>query len=438
MQQTVRLLGDLGERYGSEHKYHDLRSPAEAIKLLCVNQPAFQKELTEAHEHGIGYTVVQADEFLGYDDLHLPLGKNDLIVTPVVAGSGGGTGKILAGIGLIAAAVILAPVSGGTSVGFLGATGTGFLTASASVAIGSLGTSLLLGGVAELLSPQPTVPTVGGGSRTSPGENTNAAGPQGVSRATSGRQSYAFSGPANTVGVGATVPLVYGKVLIGSHLLSSRVEITSESDPTGAYFIQPDAKTVTVNGEKPSFKFEVLNGLRTRRWFYHQTKFADRQSGNGRFIQRKRSDILNFKVGEIDNVDPVIDFDADDVKSQNLQIFFELDQGLSRVIGSQLVPAFVTYEITIKKSKYDGESPVFARVRATVQGLLKKTQSYKWCHAIDVGHSGVEDNDTVVDAKVQLIDTDADNKNGRIRIRAIGYKNFRAKGENFTQDLVTD
>ena len=34
------------------------------------------------------------DEFLDYGDLHLPLGKNDLIVTPVVAGSGGGGGGI--------------------------------------------------------------------------------------------------------------------------------------------------------------------------------------------------------------------------------------------------------------------------------------------------------------------------------------------------------
>ena len=62
MQQTVRLLGDLGERYGSEHKYHDLRSPAEAIKLLCINEPEFLKEIAQAHEHGIGYTVVQADD----------------------------------------------------------------------------------------------------------------------------------------------------------------------------------------------------------------------------------------------------------------------------------------------------------------------------------------------------------------------------------------
>ncbi len=89
MQQTVRLLGDLGKRYGSEHEFFDLRSPAEAIKLLCINQPELLKELAEAHDHGIGYTVVQADQFLGYEELQLPLGKNDLVVTPVVAGSGG-------------------------------------------------------------------------------------------------------------------------------------------------------------------------------------------------------------------------------------------------------------------------------------------------------------------------------------------------------------
>ena len=286
MQQTVRLLGDLGERYGSEHKYYDLRSPAEAIKLLCINQPEFVKEIAQAHEHGIGYTVVQADEFLDYGDLHLPLGKNDLIVTPVVAGSGGGgggIGKILIGAALVAAAIANPAVGllGGGALGFgvvAGATVT--FGATLAAAAGTIGIGLLLTGIAQLLAPQPTVPTIGSGGggggsgdrRTSPGENTNATGPQGVSRATAGEQSYAFSGPANTVGVGATVPLVYGKVLIGSHLISSKVEVTSESDPTGAYFLPPGRDTITVNGEKPTFNFEVLNGLRTRRWFTHHSQ----------------------------------------------------------------------------------------------------------------------------------------------------------------------
>ena len=96
MQQVVRLLGDLGERYGVEHTYCNLRTPAEAIKLLCINIPALRDELVQAHEHGIGYRLIQAGADLGYEDLRLPIGSNDLILTPVIAGSGGGTSSILA------------------------------------------------------------------------------------------------------------------------------------------------------------------------------------------------------------------------------------------------------------------------------------------------------------------------------------------------------
>ncbi len=98
MQQVVRLLGDLGERYGAEHVYQNLRTPADAIKLLCINYPAFKTELVAAHESGIGYRVLQAGVDLKLDDLHLPIGQNDLVVTPVLVGQDG-AGQILAGIG---------------------------------------------------------------------------------------------------------------------------------------------------------------------------------------------------------------------------------------------------------------------------------------------------------------------------------------------------
>ena len=81
MQQTVRLLDDLGERWLRACLFQPALS-AEAIKLLCINHPALQKEHTEAHQYGVGYTLVQAGTFLGYDDLQLPLGKNDLVLAP--------------------------------------------------------------------------------------------------------------------------------------------------------------------------------------------------------------------------------------------------------------------------------------------------------------------------------------------------------------------
>ncbi|NBQ51417.1 MAG: tail assembly protein, partial [Marivivens sp.] len=249
MQQVVRLLGDLGERYGAEHTYYDLRTPADAIKLLCINSPAFLEELVYAHEHGVGYTVVQAGQFLGLDDLHLPLGKNDLVLTPVVVGSGGGgkavaIGAVVLGVALIATAV----VTGGTSLafglqGFALASGVKATTAlGLAAAAGNIGLALTLGGVAMLLAPQPTIPKLGGvdigggggarsGGLRGSGESSSTDGPQSVVRGTDGRQSYAYTGAANTVGVGATIPVAYGEVLIGSHLLSATVDVADESDP---------------------------------------------------------------------------------------------------------------------------------------------------------------------------------------------------------------
>jgi predicted phage tail protein len=439
MQQTVRLLGDLGERYGSEHKYHDLRSPADAIKLLCINSPAFQKELIEAHQHGIAYTLVQAGEFLDVKDLHLPLGQNDLVLTPVVAGSGGGVGKIVLGVALVAAAVFLGPSAAIGGAGFLGLqVGAGIIGGVAAAAIGTIGVSLILSGTAQLLAPQPVIPSLDNNNRTAAGENTNASGPQGVSRATSGEQSYAFAGPANTIGVGATVPLVYGKLLIGSHLLSSKVQVTDESDPSGKFFTVPGDDTITVNGEKPGNKFKSHNGLRTRKWNDNVAKLENK-SDNGEYKKKLSNDFLEFDdIGQTETTDDIKNFDQGDNEFGNLQIFFEIDKGLSREIGGKLVPAFATYEIIVRKQSYPGESPIFTNVRGTVQGLLETGSSFKWCHAVTYGESGLEDNDTTVEVKYRIIDTDADIKGGGIKIRAVGYNHFTPGSENDTAALVSE
>jgi len=430
MQQTVRLLDDLGARYGSEHVYFNLRSPAEAIKLLCINHPALQKELTEAHQHGVGYTLVQAGTFLGYEDLQLPLGKNDLVLAPVIAGSGGSTGTILAGIGLVAASFLLpgAGLFGTTSIFGATAATTAAGTATFATALGTslsaIGASLVLGGVSQLLAPQPTIPTLN--NRTAPGENTNASGPQGVSRATSGQQSYAFAGPANTVGVGATVPLVYGKLLIGSHLLSSRVRVADDSNPTGEFFGITGPSSITVNGKKPGNRFQALNGLRTRKWDANVRP----SSGSERLSPNQN---INFNDKSKQNFDDIKNYEDGDSERENFQILFELDRGLFNVIGGQNVPAFVTYEITVTKNNYSGKSPVFANVRATVQGLLKSTDTYRFAHAITYGHSGEEENDTTIELGVRIIDTDADDS-GRLVIKGVGYNYF--DNDNNTEDLA--
>ena len=366
------------------------------------------------------------------------------MLTPVIVGSGrGSTSTILAGLGLVAASIIFAPAGAGffglgmgvgssvtatwSSTAFTYVTSiSSVLSSGASIALGTIGTTLILGGVSQMLAPQPPIDSLQ--NRSKPGQNTNATGPQGVSRATSGEQSYAFSGPANTVGVGATVPLVYGKLLIGSHLISSKVEVTSESDPTGEFFEPPGPESITINSEKVGNKFASLNGLRTRRYEDSQVKIVD--IGNSR---RAPNMVVKFDSTAKNTITNELD-DTTSNRRKNLQILIEINKGLSRVIGNQTVPAFVTYEITVTKQNYPGESPTFATVRATVQGLLRKSDNYKYCHAITYGTSGTEDGDTVIAPAIRIIDTDAD-AGQQLVVRGIGYKHFYKEGQNNTEGL---
>ena len=85
------LAGDLGEKYGKHHEYYNLQTPADAIKLLCINYPALKQELMQAHHNGVGYKVIQGGAAMGYDELQLPFGSKPLIVVPVISGAGGGS-----------------------------------------------------------------------------------------------------------------------------------------------------------------------------------------------------------------------------------------------------------------------------------------------------------------------------------------------------------
>lgn len=381
MQQVVRLLGDLGERYGAEHTYENLRTPADAIKLLCINSPKLQEELVHAHEHGIGYRLIQAGADLGYEDLQLPIGSNDLILTPVVTGSGGSATQILVGVGLVAASFLFpgAGIFGTTSL-FGAAAGAGFGTV-AGTALSLIGTSLILSGVATLLSPQPVVPTLGtpGGIRGS-GESGATDGPQSVIRGADGRQSYMFTGPANTVGVGATIPVIYGEVITGSQLLSAKIEVADESDPLKTAIKDPGPNTVLVGGEKIS-GLTYASGFRFRRWEYSQLKPINVT------LNRRTLSLVNGNAVELRDEN----YKDEGTLRKNYMIFFELTNGLFDYVsgpGTTLVDGYITFEVLVSIQTV-GPDPDVARFQVTVQGLLLPNQSYRWMQYIR--YPGVDD-----------------------------------------------
>ena len=129
--------------------------------------------------------------------------------------------KIIAGVALIAAAIIFAP-AGAAILGFAGAgggltiAGIGFSAAVAG-AVASIGVALVISGVADLIAPMPKMgnfaqATGGGGSFTSGPEATRL-------------ESFTFSGIVNTSKQGMAVPICYGRAFVGSAVISSGLDV---------------------------------------------------------------------------------------------------------------------------------------------------------------------------------------------------------------------
>ena len=182
---------------------------------MCVNFPELERWLIESEQKGVGYRVTVGKQKATEEDvspLLLPFGEREVFsITPVIAGAGRGTGQVLFGIALIATAIVFAPAAGG----FLGIGGSGAITgatgitlgAAASSAIGTVGLSLVLGGVAQMLSPTPQ--------------------PQSYEEAKQ-LESFSFSGIVNTSRQGVPVPIVLGRAYAGSVVISSGLDVVQD------------------------------------------------------------------------------------------------------------------------------------------------------------------------------------------------------------------
>ena len=422
MQHKILLLDELGERWGKTHVYHNLRSPIEALKLLYINHPDLKKYFASAHEDGIGFTIVQAGEFLGYEDLGLPLGQNDLIITPVITGSGG-VGKVLAGVAMIGLVALSAgaAVGGGIGAGFkaIGAGGFaaggaagGFLSAGLSGIIGNLGVGLIIMGVSEMISPQPQLPSFDAPLSGFTG------GPTGVTRGSDGSESYAYTGAANTVGLGKTIPVVYGQALVGGHILSTNIEVANESDKLMKYIRPPSLNSVRLNGEELKFKYTAAGGLEARR--YNGTKANAK--GTASYIQDTTIDLS--KTGNQSllktNGDKLTEITGDDSGNQNtkkFQIYIRVS-GLVDFVGndkSTQIDGFITYRVIIKEV---GTGNLVLNNQATIQGLTKSSQKYSYIAKLPYQYMEGKNKYKV---SIKIIDTGVDLDQCKFIVRQIGY-----------------
>lgn len=187
---TVKLYGPMRRRFGREYELN-VSSPAEAIRALCVQVPGFKKYLFDSKAAGLAFAVFIGRRNITEDGLHDPVGDDEIRIAPIIEGSKrGGVLNIILGIILIVVGVY---------------TGNAQLIYSGAV--------MVIGGVVQMLAPQPK----GLGAKDDPNN----------------QPSYSMNGAVNTQAQGNPVPLAYGRLIVGSALISGG--IYSEDLSTNAF-----------------------------------------------------------------------------------------------------------------------------------------------------------------------------------------------------------
>ena len=201
MLRKIRLYGELAKFLGQKTFEAEVHSAAQAIRFLVVNFPKLESHMADRYYK----IIVDNDWTLTDEELHHPTGQNDIKIVPVVAGAGGGAGRqILIGAALIGISFLFpgAGMFAGGSAAAKAAAAAAPTLAKIGTITSVIGASMVLNGVSTLLTPVETIPE----------ENQDP------------RRSFNFSGIQNTSRAGVAVPVIYGRTMVGSVVVSANIE----------------------------------------------------------------------------------------------------------------------------------------------------------------------------------------------------------------------
>ncbi|EPJ4666258.1 tail assembly protein [Citrobacter freundii] len=185
---NIKLSGSLAKMFGRAHQ-RLISTPREVFRALSVTVPGFEKYLNTSKARGLTYAVMVGKRNISESDLDFPNAGQEIRIVPVIMGSKrSGILQTILGAALVAVSIWMPGVS-----------------IAASNMMFAAGASMALGGIAQMLSPQP-------GGLASKQDADNKA-------------SYAFGGVTNTTAQGNPVPLCYGKRRIGGAIISAGIYV---------------------------------------------------------------------------------------------------------------------------------------------------------------------------------------------------------------------
>lgn len=171
----------MGELFGEVHRLN-VKTIQEAVHAIDTMQGGLKRYLVDCTENGVDFTVQRGEDFIGYEELGLELGKDDIIISPIPRGSKKFKEylKIIVGIALII---------GSFFIDTSGTTGQ----AIASIMF-NVGMQLALNGIIALTTDEPDE--------------------------LDEEKAQMFNGPINNTKSGIPVPLCYGEIEVGGAVVN--------------------------------------------------------------------------------------------------------------------------------------------------------------------------------------------------------------------------
>ena len=191
MLKKIKVYGTLKKFLGQSEFEVDLNSPRDAISFLVCNFKGIEDHMKEQL-----YTIQVGAKVITEDLLNLNT-QDDIKIIPLVHGNWG--------FFIVLVLKFLGGKVGGTLLG------SKLLATFAASALTTIGTSMIIDGVTNLIAPQQnTQAPVGGGQ--------DSLDPAALA------SNYSFTGLTNISNAGVPVNLVYGEILVGSIVVSNGVD----------------------------------------------------------------------------------------------------------------------------------------------------------------------------------------------------------------------
>ena len=216
----VKLMGELGEKFGSEWECVDT-SIRDILKCIDCQTEGLKDYLSECHLKNVQFSIQTGENLIEeYPELYLNVARDEVIITPVPAGSGKGLGKLITGLLLLAAMFFMPGTAGFFLQGTQGATlmtsgGSYMAASSASIAQVMGGTLMAQSGTAAVVTslsiPGMAVMMLGANLALMGLAEMSAPDPD----KTTDDPSYLFNGAENHIEQGQPVPLLYGELTVG-------------------------------------------------------------------------------------------------------------------------------------------------------------------------------------------------------------------------------